>query len=290
MSYTTKSFFSFIFLCGIFLTSSASTLKSDSLFVAGKYFEASIEYERLIFQAQNREDLNYYRYRKALCFKKMRQFGRALDELQPTYFADPEDSLYRLVCYEQSLCFYLNGEPARALWKIDEYLHRSNDSASYRYFMPVRILSLNETRQWDEAQKCFLEYVAMQHFSPEKKSEMEQLVNNLYGKKNRPRIKSENKAENLSRFIPGLGQIYAGNTGEGIINFLINAAVLTFAGYQVYNGFYLTGYLAGLGFFNKTYHGGMKRAGDLVVQKNKKLMVDFNRKTNRIFLSDFGLN
>lgn len=290
MLYTIKYFFSFIFLCGIFLTSNASTLKSDSLFASGKYFEASIEYERLIFQAKSQENLNYYRYRKALCYKKMRLFDLALDELQPIYFTNPEDSLYRLVCYEQSLCFYLSGEPARALWKIDEYLHRSKDSTSFRYFMPVRIFSLNETFQWNEAKKCFLEYLNMQHFTPERKSEMEQMVGDLYGKKSRPRIKSVNKAENLSRFVPGAGQIYAGNTGEGIINFLINASVLTFAGYQVYNGFYITGYLAGLGFFNKTYHGGMKRAGDLASRKNQKLMVDFNSKINQVILSNFELN
>lgn len=119
---------------------------------------------------------------------------------------------------------------------------------------------------------------------------MEQMAANLYGKKKRVRIKSINKAENLSRFIPGSGQIYAGNTGEGIVNFLINASVLTFAGFQVYNGFYITGYLAGLGFFNKTYHGGIKRAGVVASRKNEKLMVDFNSKINQIILSEFDLN
>lgn len=290
MSYTIKYFFSFIFLCGIFSTSSGSTLKSDSLFTSGKYFEASIEYERLIFQAKSQENLNYYRFRKALCYKKMKLFDQALNELQPIYISNPEDSLYRLVCYEQSLCAYLNGEPARALWKIDEYMHRSKDSASFSYFMPVKILSLNETFQWDAAKKCFLEYVNMQHFTPEKKAEMDQTVTDLYSRKGRPRIKSVDKAENLSRFIPGSGQIYAGSAGEGIVNFLINASVLTFAGVEVYNGFYITGYLAGLGFFNKTYHGGMKRAGVLASRRNQKLMVDFNSQINQIIRSNFNLN
>lgn len=290
MQYIIKYFFSFIFLCGIFLTSSASTLKSDSLYASGKYFEASVEYERLIFQAENQENLNYYRYRKALCYKKMKQFDLALNELQPIYFPNPEDSLYRLVCYEQSLCYYLNGEPARALWKTDEYFHRSADSASFRFFMPVKILSLNETFQWDEAKKCFLEYINMQHFSSVQKTEMEKAVTDLYGKKSRPHIKSSEKAENLSRFIPGSGQIYAGNTGEGIVNLLINASVLTFAGVQVFNGFYITGYLAGLGFFNKTYHGGIKRAGVLASQRNKKSLVDFDHKIYQLILSGCELN
>ncbi len=290
MPYTIKYFFSFIFLCGISLISRSATLKCDSLYASGKYFEASIEYERQIFLAKDQANLNYFKYRKALCYKKMGEFEQAISTLQPIYFSSPEDSVYRLVSYEQSLCYYLNGEPARALWKIDEFFHRSKDSASFYFFMPVKILALNETYQWDEAKKTFLQFVSMQNFSPDKRFEMEQTITSLYNKKNRPRIKLVKKAENWSRFFPGSGQIYAGNFGEGMINLLINASVLTFAGFQVYNGFYITGYLAGLGFFNKTYHGGIKRAGVLAAQKNKKSMGNFNRKINAEIIANFELN
>ncbi len=271
------------------MISRSETTKCESLYASGQYFEASIEYERLIFQAEDQSKLNYYKYKKALCYKKMGEFNRAIEELQPIYFSTPDDSLFRFVCYEQALCHYLTGEPARALWKIDEFFHRSSDSASFHYFMPVKILALNETYQWDEAKNSFLEFVRMQDFSEEEKAKLEQEVNKLYDKKHRPRIKSVKKAENWSRFIPGAGQIYAGKGGEGIVNFLINASVLAFAGYQAYNGFYITGYLAGLGFFNKTYHGGMKRAGVLAQQKNKKQLVNFNREINAEILSEFKL-
>ncbi len=269
------------------MTSNATISKSDSLYNSGSYFEASIEYERLIFQTKELSDINYFRYRKALCYKKLNEFDKALNELQPIYFSNATDSLYRLVSYEQSLCFYLNGEPGRALWKIDEFFHRSKDSASFQYFLPVKILCLNQTFEWERAQNNFLQYIDLLNISSEKKMEAKEIVEKLYNKKNRPHIKSIKKAENLSRFFPGSGQIYAGKEGEGIINFLINASILTFVGFQVYNGFYVTGYLAGLGFFNKTYHGGIKRAGVLATQKNKELMINFNSDITSFILSDF---
>ena len=290
MPYTIKFFFSFIFLCGIFSNSIAADLKGDSLYASGRYFDASIEYERQIFNARTPADINFYRYKKALCYKKMRSFNRALDELQPLFFSNSNDSLYQRVCYEQSLCFYLNGEPKKALWKIDEYFHRSADTISYKFFMPVKILSLNVNHQWKEAQECFMNYIQMQNFAPEKEVEMQQMVINLYKKKNRPHIRSINKAENWSRFIPGSGQIYAGRTGEGIVNFLLNASVLAFSAQQVYNGFYITGYLAGLGLFNKTYHGGIKRAGILSSLKNEELIETFNIKINETIRSNFDFN
>ena len=285
MRCTIKFFFSFMFLCGTFLNSSAFLLKSDSLYASGKYFEASIEYERQIFHSENMAETNYYKYRKALCYKNLHQFKKALNELQPIYFSSPEDSLYRLVCYEQSLCFYLSGEPVRALWKTDEFIHRSADSMAFESFLPIKILCLNQTMQWEEARNNLLLFLRMQDFSSEKKTELEQLILDLYKEESRPNIKSVKKAENLSRFVPGSGQIYAGKGGEGVVNFLINASVLTFAGFQVYNGFYITGYLAGLGFFNKTYHGGIKRAGNAASQLNKKQMNSFNTKINSLIIS-----
>ncbi len=285
MQYIIKFFFSFIFLCGISLISNSAVLKADSLFDSGNYFEASIEYERLVFQGDADTDLNWLRYKKALCYRKMNDFGRAINALQTTYFTDPSDSLYRFVCYEQSLCYYLNNEPARALWKIDEYFHRSSDSTNFGVFLPIKILSLHETYKWEEAEQNFVEFIELQHVTPEKETALKQMATELYSKKNRPRIKSLNAAKNWSRFIPGSGQMYAGKSGEGIVNFLINASVLTFAGVQVYNGFYVTGYLVGLGFFNKTYHGGMKRAEVIASQKNKQHMVEFNREVNQELIS-----
>ena len=285
MRYTIRFFFSFIFLCGISLISNSAVLKADSLYASGNYFEASIEYERLLFQGSEDVDANLLRYKKALCYRKMKDFERAINVLQSTYFPDAGDSLYRFVCYEQSLCFYLNKEPARALWKIDEFFHRSSDSASFGVFLPVKILSLHETYKWKEAEQSFIEFVELQQFPQEKENSLKELAAELYSKKNLPRIKSLKAAENWSRFIPGAGQIYAGNPGEGIVNLLINASVLTFAGIEVYNGFYITGYLAGLGFFNKTYHGGMKRARVIATRKNTAQMVEFNREVNQEIIS-----
>jgi len=289
MQYTIKFFFSFIFLCGIFSSSWGTGSKGDSLYASGKYFEASIEYEHMIFNAESQADSYYFKYKKALCYKQLKSFDRAIDELQPMYFPNSGDSLYQRVCYEQSLCFYLNGEPTKALWKIDEYFHRNADTSSYRVFMPVKLLCLNETFQWTEAQECFMLLIQLQNFTSEKEAEIKQIVKELYKKKNLPHIRSIKKAENWSRFIPGSGQVYAGSTGEGVVNFLLNASILAFSAHQVSNGFYITGYLAGLGFFNKTYHGGIKRSGILDSQKNKELIVSFNSEINATIRKNFGL-
>jgi TM2 domain-containing membrane protein YozV len=168
---------------------------------------------------------------------------------------------------------------------MDEYLNENSDTASYRIFLPLKILCQNDTYQWKEARESFLLYLRMLNLAPEKEETMQTVVSELYQKKHLPHIRSIKKAENLSRFIPGAGQIYAGKTGEGIVNFLINASILAFTAQQAINGFYITGYLAGLGFFNKTYHGGMRRSENLATWKNKELTINFNSKVNEILQS-----
>jgi TM2 domain-containing membrane protein YozV len=216
-------------------------------------------------------------------------YDRAVEEFQSIYFTNFNDTLYKQVCYQQSLCYFLNGEPSKALWKIDEYFHRSLDSVSFSVFMPVKLFSLNATCQWKQAFQCFREYVKLQKFSPEKEHRVLEIVNSLYSKKNLPKIRSEEAAENWSRFIPGAGQIYAGEPAEGAVNLAINSSILVFAGYQLYYHYYLTGYLVGLGLFNKIYHGGMKRAGILAVQKNKEQLINFNQKVSSLIQEQFSL-
>ncbi len=207
-------------------------------------------------------------------------FEQAIEELQSIYFHNDKDSLSQRVYYQLSLCYYLNQKPTNALWKIDEYLNQNADTSSFRLFLPLKILCLNETFRWKESQKCFIQFIQLQNFSPEKSNETIQIVNELYTKKNLPHIRSIKRAENWSRFIPGAGQIYAGKTGEGITNLLLNVTILAFGAYEALNGFYITGYLGGLGIFNKTYHGGIKRSGILASWKSKEQIVSFNSKIN----------
>lgn len=284
-----RFFFSFIFLCAISSISVASESKADSLFSMGRYFEASIEYERLIFYAAGNENNLSLKFRKGMCYRQLKDYNRAIEEFQSIYFTDFNDALYKQVCYQQSLCYYLNGEPSKALWKIDEYFHRSIDSVSFGVFMPVKLFSLNATNQWQQAKQCFNEYVRLQKFSPEKEQEVLKIVNSLYSKKTLPRVRSAEAAENWSRFIPGAGQIYAGEPTEGAVNLLINSSILFFAGYQLYYHYYITGYLVGLGLFNKTYHGGMKRSVILTLQKNKEQLINFNLKVSSVIQEQFNL-
>lgn len=287
----TKFFLTCIFLCAIFSNSRASVQTADSLFEAGKYFQAAIEYEYLIFSGHDQKLDNVYRFKKALCHKHSGNYKQAVNQLQTIYIPDKTQNLFAEVSYQHALCLYLINDYQNALWKIDDYAIWVSDSALLARFMPLKALLYNETHQWDKAQTELINYA---NYLPEaEKNDFVQTVEQLYSKKNLPKIKKITTAEHLSRYIPGAGQAYAGKPGEGALNFLIQLSCLAFGAHQLSNGFTtfqfwnafpFTGYLGGIGMLSKVYVGGIKRAGILAAQANNEQMAAFNHQINHLVI------
>lgn len=284
----TRFFLICIFLCAILSTSRiiAADYYSNALriFHEKKFYAASIEFERAIYYETDINKIPLFKYYKSLCYKELGENVKSLEELGEINMFNVSDSLFFLIRYQQALINYLNNDPDKSLWNIAEIRSRFPDSTKIVDIIPLNILCLNTTRSWDEAHKLWNFFLDNSAMDNSLKAKFKAEVNNLYNKRNVPRFHSPKKAENLSRFIPGSGQIYSGAVVEGSVNFLINASFLGFALYEFYTEYYITGYFVGLGLFNKTYHGGMRRAGLLAEQKNSTALKKFNLDTSSLMI------
>jgi hypothetical protein len=274
----TRSFLICTFLCAILSTGRAvaSDYYSNALriFSEGRLFLASIEFERAIFYETDNNNIAKCKYYKALCYKGLGETVRALEELSEINPAGLSDSLFFMVHYEQAFCNYLNKDPDQSLWNFDEIRFRFPDSMKTYDIIPLNILCLNDKRKWDDALILWNYFIDNSGLADTIKSDIKSEVNKLYDERNIPKLHSPQKAENLSRFIPGSGQIYCGHFLEGSFNFLMNSTILGFSLYEFLTKYYFTGYIVGLSLFNKTYHGGMNRAKLLAGEKN---IADMNR-------------
>jgi hypothetical protein len=284
----TRFFLICTFLCVIFSINRivAGDYYSNALrvFHEKKFFEASIEFERAIFYETDVNRIALSKYYKSLCYKELGDNAKTLDELGGINLFNVSDSLYFLIRYQQAVSNYLTNNPDQALWNIGELRFRIPDSAKIIKIIPINILCLNATRKWDEAHHLWNYLLDNSGLDSVIKARFRSETDNLYIRRHLPGFHSPKKAENLSRFIPGAGQMYSGAVVEGSINFLINASVLSFALYEFYSEYYLTGYFVGLGFFNKTYHGGMHRASILAEQKNREALNKFNLKNSSLMI------
>jgi tetratricopeptide (TPR) repeat protein len=258
--------------------------KAQKIFSEGRYFEASIEFERAVFYESDINKIALYKYYKALCYKNLEEYDRALKELNEVNLFSSPDSLFFLIRYEQALCNYLKGDVNQSLWNIEDIRIRIDNDEDLIRIIPLYILCLNATRNWDKARDAWKYLLENSGLKDDAVLNYNDKIAALYNKKNIPRYLSPKKAQNLSRFIPGSGQMYCGAIIEGSVNFLINISLLGFAAYEIYTKYYITGYYIGLGMFNKTYHGGMHRAYIIANGKNDNRMNNFNLQNSTLLI------
>jgi TM2 domain-containing membrane protein YozV len=288
----TRFFSICIFLFGILstdrITAGDNFTDALRLFTGGKYFVASIEFERVIFYETDIPKIAQCRYYKSLCYKNSGDITRAIEELGGINLYNLPDTLLFLIRYETALCNYLNDDPNKAIWLIDEIKLNNPDTSEILNIIPLNILCLNSLRKWEDAHDLLNYLIINSDLKELEKKKLAEEIDEIYYNKSLPKFKKPAKAENLSRFIPGSGQMYSGAVGEGTINFLMNASILGFAAYEFYTQYYFTGYFVGLGLLNKTYNGGIRRAGIIADKRNQKTMDEFNLRISSILIRVFN--
>lgn len=269
-----------IFLCGAFLTKGQEQkiFVADSLFAKKDFLEASIEYERVIFNQSDNSLINKAKYKKGLCYRHLNRYEDALGELNRVNLFNIADTMKTKVLYEKAFNLMLNENFQEALMNIRRINEEQLSKSTYNNILPLKILILNHTRNWEKAHKTFNQWIESLSYTQIEKENWKDSVTEFYAESNLPKNYSEEKARNLSRFIPGAGHSYAGHTLEGIGNFMLNGATVGFGIHQIWYGFYFTGYIAGLGVFYKSYFGGMERAAYLANKEKDKEMTEFNTK------------
>jgi tetratricopeptide (TPR) repeat protein len=246
----------FIFL--FVLCSGNAQRKADSLFHAGKYQEAQVEYERLVFQGH--APVAYWLLKKSYCQKAQINYAAALETMKRVDLYNSPDSLQGRLFYEVVLLHYLHQQPDLALSRIQEWRYLQAAGVT-EPFEIMEILSLAELGRWPEASQAFSAWSS--------KYRADSISNPL---KDASRIKwrKVKKAEALSFVLPGSGQWYAGFPGRGMVSTGLSAGAVLFAIHQFSNGFFFSGAYTGVGLFYLFYWGGARYAVKLAEAKNRE--------------------
>lgn len=274
-----KYFFIFTFLCGMCLTEVNAQLKpiqkADSLFEAENWFEASIEYERAIYLETLGNEVNEARFRKALSYRYLHRYDDAVTELGRIPLFSVADSMKARVLYEKAFNLLLMDNHEEALWNFRRIENRYAQQLRAP-MIPLKIIILNSSRKWKEAKNTFLSWADTIAADSAQAVHWKDSIRNLYNEDHLPKNYKEEKARNLSRFIPGAGHVYAGHPWEGAASFLLNGAAAGLAIHQLWYKYYFTAYIAGFGILYKSYFGGMKRAAHLAKNARHNEMKAFN--------------
>jgi hypothetical protein len=266
----------FIFLCALFTAGKAQSAfrNADSLFVMKSYRNAVIEYEREIYLENNHLITNHAIYRKALCYKALGEFSKASQQLQRITYYATSDSAQFLYHYETASCSFLAGkfeETRSQLLQIKQY---TKDTLLVKKTYLLEALNFDELAEYLPARESLFKYFES-IYSKRKADSLKGVYANYYSEQGLPKFKSQKTANTLEYF-PGLGLFYAGYPMHGTFNFLLNAACLAGGIYEIYYGFYFTGYFAGAALLNKFYFGGRNLTINKINAHNYKVKRDFN--------------
>jgi len=261
-----------IFLCARFFTSAQTLPQADSLFQRGEFLQAGIAYERLIYQGDKR--VNTLLLKKAYCYKARHLYEEAYQILQRADLFIEHDSLKWDLYYESMLTAWLAGKNDLAMNKVQEL----------RYYFPsvahpmtdlVEILSLNQQHRFADAEIKLKAAIRNHHLTGD----------SLIYQDRRFRLRNPEKAHDLSLFLPGVGQWYAGYTGRGLTSGLIQAGFVAFTITSFLNGYYLSGVYTGVGLFYLFNSGGARHARYLAEKKNGEIVENLNAAVQERFRS-----
>jgi tetratricopeptide (TPR) repeat protein len=281
---TTRFCYTFIFLCGLFTAGKTQTNFgiADSLFRIGDYRTAIIEYERVIYLTNDHLISNHSIYRKAICYKSLGDYSRASQQLLRISYYGTSDSTQFLYHYETAVCSFLaeKFEDARStLLQIRQY---TKDKELLKNIYLMEALNYNELGDYINANQSFTQYFDTYN-SPGRADSLKHIFAGYYSKKGLPHLKNLKTAEILE-YLPGLGLLYAGYPVLGTFNFLLNALCLSAGIYEVYYGYYFTGYFAGAAILSKFYFGGRSLTAKLITKHNYVEKRKFNDKVRSLIL------
>ncbi len=251
----------------------------DSLAEVGQTKNALLAYEREVFVSPDPTVKNLALLKKAQLLKQNGEFGQAKETLQRANFFLGQDSLNFKLRYELVLNAFLADDFNLALAQVSQMQYFYKDKG-YEQVMFLHILTLNELRRWVEAKAIYQQYYDLKKtiVTPDE----------AYSFLGKLKIKDPEKAEKISYILPGVGQMYAGYFGRGLLSSVIQLSLISYGAYSLYEGYFFTGALTGVGLFWAFYTGGTRHAKYLAEKKNEEVTRKHNDYLKEIVLAAEG--
>lgn len=268
-------------VCSTFSVKATDARFADSLFAAGNFSAAGLEYERIVYQDTNIISVTNALLKKSYCYRAENNFSEAYQTLSRVNCDKLTDSLHYQIRYERTLNAYLACEYQNAEFELVQMDFFIRDTLLTQRALFLKILVLSERENWEQTKFNLNKYFALHHIRTDTINFDELLPTR--------KIKSPKKARILSLFIPGLGQAYSGYPGRAVSSLLLQGAAAAFTVVSIMNGFYIEGISVGAIYFLRFYTGGARYAGQLAVKHNSKKNIEAKLKIkNRILAFEQG--
>lgn len=239
---------------------------ADKFFDSDFYEEAITEYQRYIFFNKTGEEVSYAYYKIGLAYRNLRNFEKSLNALELSAGAAFSDTTKDERKIDIAVNLIASREYSKAkfiLLKLISFSEIPEIRKKASLFLGIAHLYCYE---WESAKDALEIY-----FKENGKSKTVFLIDSLLSQAENVNYKSPTTAKWLSTFIPGTGQIYAGNSGSGINALVLNGANIYFIIYKLLKEEYGNAYIIYFFLFRRYYLGNIYNAGKEAREYNRKI-------------------
>lgn len=251
------------------------------LYDKGFYEEAITEYKRYIYFHPNGDLTSDAHYRIALAYRDEQKWQGSIEAFRMAMQTAHTDSLRHRAELALAVTYIASGNYSTAeitLLKIEMSMPPKyvKERAAF-----LRALATIYAKKWDQAQKAFEAYF-LQNPDPD----LQVRVDSLIGETRSFYYLSPESARQLSAIIPGLGQIYAGDWGNGLNALVLNGSMIAWMGYKVYNRYFSDAWTIYYFLFRRYYAGNMYNAKRIAEEHNDALDKKQAERILQLFLEE----
>ena len=243
---------------------------AESLYATEEYDEAKGEYKRAMFLSGNKSVIRFTTYKLSVCLLREKNFEDALSVLF-SFDYDRDDTISITAHLLSVLAFALSGKEESSRFELANLTSRAE---------PDILPKILYIKGWSElilgniegAKSSFEAVVKTESDAPERDRSYP-ILREI--KSFRPFYVSPEQARWLSIAIPGAGQMYAGETKEGInslaINLLLGGATVSY----LFKGGYAQAATITTLLWSRYWWGSNINAARLAEEKNKRINREF---------------
>jgi TM2 domain-containing membrane protein YozV len=239
---------------------------ADKFSDSGFYDEAITEYERYIHFDSPEKDISYAYYKIGLAYRNLHNLEASSHALEASAQAASSDSSRDERKIDIAVNNIARGRYNEAKFLLLKLLSFSKNPEIRRKSALFLGIANLYTFQWEPAKDALKIY-----FDEGGNAKFAHEVDTLLSLAENLNYKSPATAKWLSTFIPGAGQIYAGNPGDGINAMILNGSIIYFIVYKLLKEEYGNAYIIYFFLFRRYYFGNIYHAGKEAIGYNKNL-------------------
>lgn len=251
------------------------------LYDKGFYDEAITEYKRYIFFHPDGDLTSDAYYRIALAYRDKQNWQGSIEAFRMAMQTAHTDSLRHRAELALAVTYIASENYSAAeivLLKLEMSMPPKHVKERAAF---LRALATMYAKKWEHAQKAFEAYF-LHHPDPGMQAKVDSL---LHETKNFHYV-SADSARQLSAIIPGLGQMYAGDWGNGLNALLLDGSMIGWMWYKVTHSYFGDAWTIYYFLFRRYYAGNMYNAQRIAEEHNDALDRKQTERILQLFLEE----